>query len=137
MASLNKVQLIGNVGQDPEIVTFKSGDKVAKFTLATTEKWKGKNGKEDGERTEWHRVEVYGGTAEVIENYVQKGKQLYIEGQLQTDKWEDKDGKDRYTTKVVVRGWGGKVILLGSSGGAAKKESPKAKQQSSEDDELF
>ena len=133
MASLNKVCLIGHVGRDPEIVYFKSGDGVAKFSLATTEKWKSKEG-EQKEKTEWINVEVFGGTVEVVKNYVEKGKQLYIEGQLQTDKYE-KDGVTKYATKVVVRGWGGKLILLGGGGkGAAKREAPKQTSDSDADD---
>jgi len=125
MADLNKVMLIGRVGKDPEIVYFKSGDAVAKFSLATSEKWKDKNSGEQKEKTEWHKVEVFGGAAEVVKNYVEKGKQLYIEGQLQTDEYE-KDGVKKYATKVVVRGWGGKLILLGSGGGGRKAEKPTA-----------
>ena len=131
MASLNKVQLIGNVGRDPEIVYFKSGDAVAKFSIATTEKWKDKTSGEQKEKTEWHNVEVFGGTVEVVKNYVEKGKQLFIEGQLQTDTYE-KDGVKKYATKVVVRGWGGKLILLGSGGGGRKADTKP--QQSSSDD---
>jgi single-strand DNA-binding protein len=136
MASLNKVMLIGNVGRDPEIVYFKSGDAVAKFSLATTEKWKSKEG-EQKEKTEWHNVEVFGGAAEVVKNYVEKGKQLYIEGQLQTDKYE-KDGVTKYSTKVVVRGWGGKLVLLGSGGGGGAKSTAKPRQvDAGDDDDLF
>jgi single-strand DNA-binding protein len=135
MADLNKVMLIGRVGRDPEIVYFKSGDAVAKFSLATSEKWKDKNSGEQKEKTEWHKVEVFGGAAEVVKNYVEKGKQLYIEGQLQTDEYE-KDGVKKYATKVVVRGWGGKLILLGSGGGGRKAEKPK-QTSTEDDDDLF
>ena len=112
MSSLNKVTLIGRVGKDPEIKTSKAGKKLASFSLATSESWKDKQGQKQ-EKTEWHNIVVYNeGIAGVIEKYVHKGSQIYIEGALQTRKWQDKDGKDRYTTEVVLQGFNGQLILL-------------------------
>jgi single stranded DNA-binding protein len=104
MASLNKVTLIGNVGRDPEIIKFTNGDSCAKFSIATTEKWKSKDG-EQKEKTEWHNVEVFDGVVKVVQDYVTKGKQLYIEGQLRTDEYE-KDGVKKYATKSFADGAG-------------------------------
>ncbi len=101
MSSVNKVILIGNVGKDPECRYTESGTALANLTLATTNRWKNKQG-EPQEETEWHRVVAYGKLAEIIEKYVQKGKPLYIEGRLQTRKWTDKQGVDRYTTEIIA-----------------------------------
>ncbi|HRQ60153.1 MAG TPA: single-stranded DNA-binding protein [Alphaproteobacteria bacterium] len=119
--SVNKVILIGNLGQDPEFRTFQNGDKVASFSLATSEGWKDKASGEKKERTEWHRISVLNqGLVKVIESYVKKGSKLYIEGQLETRKWQDKDGQDRYTTEVVLRPFRGELTLLdGKSGGSS------------------
>jgi single-strand DNA-binding protein len=113
--SVNKVMLIGNVGADPEIKTFSNGGKVANFSLATSESWKDKTSGEKKERTEWHRVSVTNeGLVGVIEKYVKKGSKLYIEGQLETRKYE-KDGKDHYTTEVTLRPYRGELTLLDSN----------------------
>ena len=115
MSSLNKVQLIGNLGQDPEIRTFESGDRVANFSIATSDKWKDKKTGERKEKTEWHRVSVTNqGLVKVIEQYVKKGSKLYIEGKLETRKWMDDSGIDRYTTEVVLRQYGGELTMLDS-----------------------
>lgn len=100
MGSLNKVQLIGNLGADPEVKYLPSGDAVANLSLATTDKWNDKKTGEKQERTEWHRISFFGKAAEVIAQYCTKGSSLYVEGSLQTRKWQDKDGNDRYTTEV-------------------------------------
>ena len=134
MASVNKVILVGNVGQDPEIRVMPSGDPVANFSLATSEKWKTKEG-EQRENTEWHRVEVFGPVAKVIENYVTKGKPLYIEGSIRTEEWEDKEGNKRKTTKVRVAGPNSRVVLLGGGNGDSKPE-PKRKAKAPDDDDL-
>jgi single-strand DNA-binding protein len=111
--SLNKVTLIGNVGKDPEIRSLTSGDRVANFSLATSETWTDKRSGEKKERTEWHRVCCFNdGLVGVIEKYVRKGTKLYIEGALQTRKWE-KDGRDNYSTEVVLQRFNGTLILLG------------------------
>jgi len=102
MAGVNKVILIGNLGQDPEIRNLPSGDSVANVSIATSETWKDKNTGEKQERTEWHRVVFFGKLAEIVGKYLKKGSKVYIEGKLKTRKWQDKDGSDRYSTEVVV-----------------------------------
>ena len=108
MASVNKVILIGNLGADPETRTMPSGDMVANFNLATSERWTGKNGTKE-EKTEWHRIVAFRKLAEICNEYLFKGKQVYLEGRLQTRKWEDRDGNMRYTTEVVA----GQMVMLG------------------------
>lgn len=116
--SLNKVMLIGNVGADPEIRSFQNGGKVANIRLATSESWKDKNTGERQERTEWHTVAVFGdGLAGVVERYVKKGSKLYVEGKLQTRKWQDQSGNDRYSTEVVLNGPGAVLTMLDGAGG--------------------
>lgn len=100
MGSLNKVMLIGNLGKDPEVRYTASGQAVASFSLATSEKFKGKTGEWE-ERTEWHNITLWGKLAEIAGEYLSKGKTVYIEGRLQTRKWQDKNGNDRYTTDIV------------------------------------
>jgi single-strand DNA-binding protein len=112
MASLNKVMLIGNLGKDPEVRYTTSGQGVASFSIATTEKFKNKSGDME-ERTEWHNVVLWGKLAEIAKDYLSKGKTVYIEGRLQTRKWQDKDGRDRYTTEIV----GDKMQMLSPKGG--------------------
>lgn len=121
MASLNKVMLIGNLGKEPEVRYTTSGQAVASFSLATSEKFKNKNG-ETEERTEWHRVTLWGRLAEISGEYLAKGKTVYIEGRLQTRKWTDKDGNDRYTTEIVAD----RMLMLGSRG---KEASDKAEME--------
>ena len=111
--SVNKVILVGNVGNDPEIRTFGNGGKVANFSIATSENWRDKQSGERKEKTEWHRVAVFNdGLVGVIERYVKKGSKLYIEGKLQTRKWTDNSGQDKYTTEVVLQGYGGNLTML-------------------------
>ena len=112
---LNKVTLIGNLGADPDVRNTQNGDKVANVSLATTERWKDQSGMQQ-ERTEWHRVVFFGGVANVVENYLRKGSKIYVEGKLQTRKWQDQSGQDRYTTEVVVSGFGGTMVMLDSAG---------------------
>ncbi len=115
--SLNKVTLIGNLGNDPEIRSMNNGGKVATLSVATTESWKDKQSGEKREKTEWHRVVIFGdGLVRVAENYIKKGSKIYIEGSLQTRKWQDRDGNDKYTTEVVLQGFGGTLIMLDSRG---------------------
>ena len=112
--SLNKVIIIGNVGQDPDIKTFQDGGKSCNLSIATSESWKDKATGEKKERTEWHRVVVRNdGLIKVIESYVKKGDKLYIEGQLETRSWE-KDGSKRYTTEIVLRPYRGELTMLSS-----------------------
>lgn len=112
MASVNKVILIGNLGRDPEVRYLPSGEAVANFSIATTEKWKDKSG-EMKEQTEWHRISFFGRQAEICGEYLKKGGAVYVEGRLQTRKWTDKDGNERYTTEVR----GDRMQLLGGRGG--------------------
>ncbi|MBQ0212714.1 MULTISPECIES: single-stranded DNA-binding protein SSB1 [Proteus] len=113
---VNKVILIGNLGQDPEIRYMPSGGAVANLTLATSESWRDKQTGEMKEKTEWHRVVIFGKLAEIAGEYLRKGSQVYIEGQLQTRKWQDQSGQDRYSTEVVVN-IGGSMQMLGGRGG--------------------
>ncbi len=119
MASVNKVILIGNLGRDPEVRYLPSGDAVANLNLATTEKWKDKNGDQQ-EQTEWHRVAFFGRQAEICGEYLRKGSQVYIEGRLQTRKWTDKDGNERYTTEIR----GDRMQMLGGRGAGGGAEPP-------------
>ena len=112
--SLNKVTIIGNVGNDPEIRSMNSGDRVANLSIATSESWKDKQTGEKREKTEWHRVVVWNEhLVKVIDDYVNKGDKLYIEGKLQTRKWQDQSGNDRYSTEIVLQGFDGKLLMLG------------------------
>jgi len=117
--SLNKVMLIGNLGQDPEIRSFQNGGRVANLRIATSETWKDKNTGERQERTEWHTVAIFSeGLIGVVERFLRKGSKVYVEGQLQTRKWQDQSGNDRYTTEVVIRGMNGALTMLdGAQGG--------------------
>jgi single-strand DNA-binding protein len=111
--SVNKVILVGNLGRDPEIRSFQNGGRVASFSIATSENWKDKSSGEKKERTEWHRISVLNDKlVEVVERYVKKGSKLYIEGQLETRKWTDKDGQEKYTTEVVLRPFRGELTML-------------------------
>ncbi len=116
--SVNKVILVGNLGRDPEIRTTNDGTKVANFSLATSENWRDRNTGERRERTEWHRVVIFNDRlVDVVEKYVSKGSKLYIEGQLQTRKWTDRDGQERYTTEIVLQRFRGELTMLDSRGG--------------------
>lgn len=110
---VNKVILVGNLGNDPEIRYMPSGGAVANITVATSETWRDKTTGEQREKTEWHRVALFGKLAEVAGEYLRKGSQVYIEGQLQTRKWQDQSGQDRYTTEIVVQGFNGVMQMLG------------------------
>jgi single-strand DNA-binding protein len=132
--SVNKVILVGNLGRDPEIRTMQDGTKVANFTLATSESWKDRNSGERRERTEWHRVAVFNDKlAEIVERYLRKGAKVYVEGQLQTRKWTDQGGQERYTTEVVLQRFRGELTMLdgrgeggggGGGGGGGHSEGP-------------
>ena len=123
--SVNKVILIGNLGRDPEVRTFPDGGKICNLRIATSERWRDRSSGEQKERTEWHSVVLRGdGLVRVAEQYLRKGSKIYIEGSLQTRKWQDQSGQDRYSTEVVVAGIGGVMTMLdgrgeggGSSGG--------------------
>ena len=116
--SVNKVILIGNLGRDPEVRTFANGGKVVNLRLATSENWKDKNTGEKKERTEWHSVAIFNEPlGRIAEQYLKKGNTVYIEGQLETRKWQDQNGNDRYSTEVVVRPFSGNLTLLGGRDG--------------------
>jgi len=118
--SVNKVILVGNLGADPEIRRTQDGRPIANLRLATSETWRDKNTGERRERTEWHRVVVFSEPlCKVIEQYVKKGAKLYIEGQLQTRKWQDQQGQDRYSTEVVLQGFNAVLTMLDGRGGGA------------------
>jgi len=116
--SLNRVQLIGNLGQDPEIRAKQNGDKIATFSMATTDSWTDARSGEKKEKTEWHRVVIFSdGLAGVAEKYLKKGMKVFIEGALQTRKWTDNGGVEKYTTEVVLQAYNGKLIMLGEPNG--------------------
>jgi single-strand DNA-binding protein len=117
--SLNKVMLIGNLGADPEVRTFGNGGKVCNLRIATSESWRDKRSGERREKTEWHTVAIFSeGLVRVCEQYLKKGSKVYIEGALQTRKWQDQSGADRYSTEVVLQGFGSTLVMLdGRSGG--------------------
>ena len=113
--SVNKVILVGNLGRDPEVRTFQNGGKVCNLRIATSENWKDRNTGERRERTEWHSVAIFSEPlARIAEQYLRKGSKVYLEGQLETRKWQDKDGQDRYTTEVVLRGFNSTLTMLDS-----------------------
>ena len=115
---MNLAILIGRVGKDPEIKSFQNGGKVANFSLATSEKWKDKNSGEKKERTEWHNVAVFSdGLVGVVERFVKKGDQLMVKGKIQTRKWQDQSGNDRYTTEIVLQGFDAAIEMLGGKSG--------------------
>ena len=117
---VNKVILVGNLGADPEIRYMPNGGAVANVTVATTESWKDKQSGENQEKTEWHRVVFFARLAEIVGEYLKKGSQIYVEGRLQTRKWQDKSGQDRYTTEIVAN----EMQMLGSRGGAGGGGAP-------------
>jgi single-strand DNA-binding protein len=123
MGSVNKVILVGNLGRDAELRYTPGGAPVATLNLATTEVWNDKASGQKQEKTEWHRVVLWGKSAESLSEYLTKGKQIYVEGRLQTRKWQDKDGNDRYTTEVVLQRFRGELTLLDSRGGGADRQS--------------
>ncbi len=111
--SVNKVILVGNLGRDPEIRTTQDGKEIANFSIATSESWKDRNTGERKEKTEWHRIVVFNeNLVKVVKSYVKKGSKLYIEGALQTRKWTDKDGQEKYSTEVVLQGYNGSLTML-------------------------
>lgn len=117
MSSLNKVLLIGNVGRDPEIRSLNNGGRVASFSLATSETWKDKSTGERREKTEWHRVVVWNdGLVGIVERFVRKGSKLYLEGALETRKWTDQSGVEKYSTEVVLKAFRGEIVLLDGRG---------------------
>ena len=135
MSGVNKVILVGRLGADPEVRYTSSGTAVAKFNLATSENWKDKDGSKQ-EKTEWHRVVAFGKLGEICGEYLSKGKQVYVEGKLQTRSWDDKDGNKKYTTEVNINS----MVMLGSGDGGGKEVAASSEPQSfpsSEDDIPF
>ena len=115
VGSVNKVILLGNLGRDPEIRSMQSGNKMASFSIATSKRWKDKATQEQKEKTSWHNIVVFGeGLVGIVEKYVKKGSKIYCEGELQTRKWQDQDGNDKYTTEVVIQGYNCNLTLLDS-----------------------
>ena len=113
--SINKVILVGNLGRDPEIRAMQNGDKVVQLSIATSDRWKDKTSGEQRERTEWHRVVIFNdGIGRIAEQYLKKGSTVYIEGQIQTRKWTDQSGQEKYTTEIVLQRYRGELTLLGS-----------------------
>ena len=115
--SVNKVILVGNLGRDPEVRSSQDGTKIVNLSIATSERWKDRNSGEQRERTEWHRVVIFNeNLARIAEQYLRKGSSVYLEGQLQTRKWQDRDGNDKYTTEVVLQRFRGELQMLDSRG---------------------
>ena len=113
VGSVNKAILLGNLGRDPEIRSMQSGAKMASFSIATSKRWKDRNTQEQKEKTSWHNIVVFGdGLVDIVEKYVKKGSKIYVEGEIQTRKWQDKDGNDRYTTEVILQGYNSNLTLL-------------------------
>ena len=148
--SVNKVILVGNLGKDPEVRRMQSGDAVVNLSIATSESWRDKASGERKEKTEWHRVVIFNkNLAEVAEKYLRKGSKVYVEGQLQTRKWTDKDGQEKYSTEVVLQNFRGELTMLdgrnggeggggGSFGGGSRgaSEAPASFQREELDDEI-
>ncbi len=145
--SVNKVILVGNLGKDPEVRRMTSGEPVVNLSIATSESWRDKASGERKEKTEWHRVVIFNkNLAEVAEKYLRKGAKVYVEGQLQTRKWTDKDGAEKYSTEVVLQNFRGELTMLdgrngggegaGGGGGRGASESPASFQRDEMDDEI-
>jgi len=123
MSSVNKVILVGNIGADPEVRNMPSGGKVVNLSVATSETWKDKNSGEKREKTEWHRVVIFSeGLAKVAEQYLKKGSKVYLEGQLQTRKWTDQSGAEKYSTEIVLQGFNANLTMLDNSSNSPKPE---------------
>lgn len=131
--SVNKVILVGNLGADPEVRTLPSGNKVVNLSVATSESWRDRNSGERKEKTEWHRVVIFSeGLAKVAEQYLKKGAKVYLEGQLQTRKWQDQSGQDKYSTEVVLQGFNSNLTMLdgrGDSGGEGGFSGPPSRSE--------
>ena len=138
--SVNKVILLGNLGRDPEIRSMQSGKKMASFSIATSKRWKDRNTQEQKENTSWHNIVVFNeGLVDVIEKYIKKGSKIYVEGELSTRKYQDKDGNDKYTTEVVLQGYNSTLTMLDSrnSGSASIEESPNSSSSDSKLEDSF
>ena len=129
MSSVNRAIILGNLGQDPEVRTTQQGVKVVTLSVATSEKWTDRTSGEKKEKTEWHRVVIFGaqdsaGLAGVAEQYLKKGSKVYLEGKIQTRKWQDQSGADRYSTEIVLQGFGANLLLLDKSEGGGNRPPP-------------
>lgn len=133
---MNRATLYGRIGGDPEIRTMQSGDKVANFSLATSERWKDRNTGEKKERTEWHRIVVWGALADVAERFLRKGSRAIVEGAIRTRKWQDQSGQDRYSTEIVLSGYGARLDVIDWPDGDAKADGQDAASRDDLDDEI-
>ena len=132
--SVNKVILLGNIGKEPEIKATQNGSKLASFSIATSKRWKDKQTQEYKDKTEWHKVVIFGeGLVDIVEKYVKKGSKIYIEGELQTRKWSDQQGNDRYTTEVILQGYNSTLTLLDNRGNTNQSIENKSEDISVED----
>ena len=135
VGSVNKVILLGNLGRDPEIRSLQSGNKMATFSLATSKRWKDKSTQEQKDKTSWHNIVIFGdGLVNIVEKYVKKGSKVYIEGELNTRKWQDKNGDDKYTTEVVLQGFNCNLTLLDSRSSSNTSQNTIEDQASVNDD---
>lgn len=135
--SVNRVFLLGNLGKDPEVRTFSNGARVCNMTIATSERWKDKNTGERKEATQWHNVCIFAdGLIKIAEQYLKKGSKVYVEGQLETRKWQDQSGNDRYTTEIVLRPYNGTLTLLDGAGGGQRDSAPAGGGAPAMDDEI-
>ena len=140
VGSVNKVILLGNLGRDPEIRSMQSGAKMASFSIATSKRWKDRNTQEQKEKTSWHNIVVFGdGLVDIVEKYVKKGSKIYVEGEIQTRKWQDKDGNDRYTTEIILQGYNCNLTLLDSRNNASmgNENSQQIEQEKTIEDNSF
>lgn len=138
--SVNKVILLGNLGRDPEIRSMQSGKKMASFSIATSKRWKDRSTQEQKENTSWHNIVVFNeGLVDVIEKYIKKGSKIYVEGELSTRKYQDKDGNDKYTTEVVLQGYNSTLTMLDSrnSGSVSIEEAPNSSSSDSKLEDSF
>ena len=132
--SVNKVILLGNIGKDPEIKATQNGSKLASFSIATSKRWKDKQTQEYKDKTEWHKVVIFGeGLVDIVEKYVKKGSKIYIEGEISTRKWSDQQGNDRYTTEVILQGYNSTLTLLDNRGNTNQSVENKSEDISVED----
>lgn len=135
VGSVNKVILLGNIGNNPDIRAMQNGSKLASFSIATSKRWKDKSTQEYKDKTEWHKVVAFGdGLVDIIEKYVKKGSKIYIEGEIQTRKWQDQEGKDRYTTEIILQGYNSTLTLLDSRGSSNTQQVENSENKQIEND---
>jgi len=135
VGSVNKVILLGNIGNNPDIRAMQNGSKLASFSIATSKRWKDKSTQEYKDKTEWHKVVAFGdGLVDIIEKYVKKGSKVYIEGEIQTRKWQDQEGKDRYTTEIILQGYNSTLTLLDSRGSSNTQQVENSENKQIEND---